>query len=111
MPETPIFGRRQPKAFAPPAPSGRAPSMAELGVRSADADAAAHELEAWRQARRDKRRNTYLRQFTGLSGLGLGLLLCSVFLKLLGLDLLSLIPGTIAPILMFVGWRRNQAAN
>ncbi|KRB44707.1 MAG: hypothetical protein V4514_00290 [Pseudomonadota bacterium] len=109
MPETPTFGRRQPKAFAPPARSGRVPSLAELGVAPADADA--QELEAWRQAQREKRRRAYLRQFTGLRGVGFGLLLCSVILKLADLNVLSLIPGTLAPIFMFVGWRRNRAAD
>lgn len=109
MPETPTFGRRQPATHTSPAPSKRVPSLAELGLGGADADA--QELEAWRQARRKKRRDAYLRQITGLSGVGAGLLLCSLVLKLVGLDLISLIPGTLGPIFMFVGWRRNRAAD
>ncbi|MDO9430395.1 MAG: hypothetical protein Q7T84_03745, partial [Phenylobacterium sp.] len=93
MPETPTFGRRQPKAVTPPAPSRRAPSLAELGVTPPDGSD--QELEAWRLERREKRRRAYMRQITGLSGVGIGLMLCSLILKLADLDLLSAIPGTL----------------
>ncbi|MDO9432522.1 MAG: hypothetical protein Q7T84_14575 [Phenylobacterium sp.] len=109
MPETPTFGRRKPMAYAPPAPSQRAPSLAELGV--APSDGGDQELEAWRKERREKRRSAYLRQITGLSGIGVGLMLCSLILKLADLDLLSAIPGTLGSICMFIGWRRNRASS
>lgn len=109
MPQTPTFGRRQPKAFTPPAASRRAPSLTELGV--SPLDGGDQELDAWRRERREKRRRAYLRQFTGLSGVGVGLMLCSVVLKLADLDLLSAIPGTVGSICMYLGWRRNRASD
>ena len=55
--------------------------------------------------------DAYLRQITGLSGVGIGLMLCSLILKLADLDLLSAIPGTLGSICMFIGWRRNRASS
>lgn len=109
MPDTPTFGRRQPKAVTPPAPSRRVPSVTELGV--GPSDGGDQELETWRRERREKRRSAYLRQITGLGGVGIGLMLCSVVLKLADQDLLSAIPGTLGSICMFIGWRRNRASN
>ena len=109
MPETPTFGRRQPKAVTPPAASRRVPSLAELGVTPSDGGD--QELEAWRRERREQRRSAYIRQITGLSGVGIGLMLCSLILKLADLDLLSAIPGTLGSIGMFIGWRRNRASS